>query len=256
MDVPRGGPKWVADGYDVHCIALPGFGESVVSDDALTLTTEYTLELFVQYIRIYLQNNCLSDSGPKARFVGHSFGAYLASVVSYRFPEYCETLVLVNGPGIFPILGSNTIYWCAIFKYGFPNYYARQIGWCINAVVFSWLSFINCENVQLYWTVAQMTCKDGIGESLASKFVFFDGLRGRFLCTALADMLYSTTAPIAMIWGSNDMITPLHFFRLFNFRRPSYARGNYKCITLSYERTRIRQHFIRYIRQSKTCDTY
>lgn len=209
-------PQLVSDGYEVHCIALPGFGESSVSNDALHLTTKDTLELFVQYIRSYIQTNCPSSDGPRARLIGHSFGAYLATVVSYRFPECCDALVLVNGPGIFPILGSNTIYWCVIFNMGFPNFYARQIGWYINAVVFSWLSLTNCENVHLYWSVAQMTCKNGIGESLTSKFVEFDGLRGRFNCTVLSDVLSSTTTPIAMIWGANDNITPLYLASVFS----------------------------------------
>lgn len=206
-------PSLVEKGYEVHCLALPGFGETFITENILKLSKEQLLQLFVNYIKVYIHETCPST---KAYVVGHSFGAYLAAALACRHPECCEVNVFVNGPGIFPILDASSIYWCILFNWGVPNFLARQIGSSLNAVLFAYLSFSHYTDPLVYWDIAQMTCSESFGDILVSRFIFFDGYQGRFNCTILSELVSSETVPIAMVWGTNDIITPLHVAEFFS----------------------------------------
>lgn len=201
-------PLLVADNYVVHCIALPGFGETLISANVLNLNANDLLDCFVKYLSAYIKLNCLD----RVRVIGHSFGAFLATALACRFPEGCEMMVLVNGIGIFPILGPTTIYWCILFYFGFPNGLIKRFGNNFNLVVFAYLSVVNCVDPYVYWNIAQMSCIDSIGEILISRFIEFNGYQGWCKCTLLSELLTTDTIPpIAMIWGIDDHLTPLCF---------------------------------------------
>jgi pimeloyl-ACP methyl ester carboxylesterase len=204
-------PMLVEDGYEVHCLALPGFGESLVSDSILHTRVEHLLDFLIDYVKKYMDQNGVS----RAYVVGHSFGAFLASVFCCRYPQYCESVVLANGPGIFPILGELTIYWCILFKGGFPNFFLRQIGSYVNTVLFAYCSLRGWNDPNSHRIIAQMTCAESFGESITSRFVYFDGFQGRFHCTVLSELLSCETSPIAMIWGIEDHLTPLQLGTTF-----------------------------------------
>ena len=202
-------PSLVQQDYEVHCVALPGFGESEVSTEILKLSPTELKMFYVQYFLAYVKSNCLSV---KPCFIGHSFGGFLISCFASIYPDMCASLVLVNAAGIFPIFGRETMRWGALFKSGFPNFYMRQIGYVINVAVFAYYSVYKNSNALDHWNIAQMTCRDNFGESVVANFVNFNGFGTSWNCSTFAEFLNtSNPVPLSLVWGSDDTIMPLKY---------------------------------------------
>ena len=203
-------PTLVQQQYEVHCIALPGFGESIVDiDEILDLSPSMLKQFYVHYLDSYIKLNC---SSVKPILLGHSFGGYIASAYAGTYPEYCDLIVLVNAAGIFPVFGRETSLWGTVFKSGFPNFYMRQLGYLVNSISFTYLSICNTSKAIDYWNIAQMTCSDSIGETLVSRFIYYDYCNISWNCPTLGELLGSRSPiQVSIIWGSDDTIVPLKY---------------------------------------------
>lgn len=210
-------------GKQVHCIALPGFGETMVLElDLLSLSPSALKEFFIEYLRAYIllhfHANTSTFEDLSANHIntpviaGHSFGGFLVSALICKHHNLCKSAILVNAAGIFPIFGRETMRWGALFKSGFPHYYMRQLGYLNNGLIFSYFSnFEAGVSPASYWNVALMNCKDNFGETLVSRFVHYNGWNCHWKCCTLPKLLTTTgLCPLAMIWGADDTIIPVH----------------------------------------------
>jgi pimeloyl-ACP methyl ester carboxylesterase len=200
--------------FEIHCIALPGFGETVVSNELLQLNSKQLKDFYAKYLATYITLNCNS----KPHLVGHSFGGFLVSSLVVEFPNLCESFVLCNPAGILPIFGKDTMMWGLLFKFGFPKIYyiTRRIGLFINLSYFAYNSIKNNYDPYDYWSILQMTmnCSENFGETVVSKFVYFNGIETYWRDCTLADLLSTKIPPLSLIWGHDDTIVPLAYAKI------------------------------------------
>lgn len=197
--------------FEIHCIALPGFGETIVSNELLQLTSKQLKEFYANYLAKYITLNCNS----KPHIVGHSFGGFLISSLVVAFPNLCESFVLCNPAGILPIFGKDTMMWGFLFSFGFPKIYyiTRHIGLFINLSYLAYNSIKNNYNPYDYWNILQLTmnCTENFGEKLVSKFVYFNGTETYWRDCTFAELLSTKIPPLSLIWGHDDTIVPLAY---------------------------------------------
>lgn len=200
-------PTLLHHGYGVHCVSLPGFGESTVSMEALTtLSSEELLEFYVEFLRHYIQQYFPHT---KPVLVGHSFGGYLVSTFICKYGKLCTCAQLFNSAGLFPIFGSHTVFWGAMFWVGFPNRFVRKLGVLFNIVVAFTIYVLDYPDKVGYWNMAQMSCRENQADRLISKFINFTGFTSHWKCTSFVGMITSDQLPpIHFIWGEDDTIIP------------------------------------------------
>lgn len=200
--------------FEIHCIALPGFGETIVSKELLQLNSTELKEFYANYLAKYITLNCKS----KPYVIGHSFGGFLLSSLVVAFPNLCESFVLCNPAGILPIFGKDTMMWGLLFSVGFPIIYfiTRHVGWFINLSFFAYNSIKSNYNPYDYWSILQMTmnCSENFGEILVSKFVSFNGIETYWRDCTLAELLSTKIPSVSLIWGHDDTIVPLAYAKI------------------------------------------
>ena len=200
--------------FEIHCIALPGFGETIVSNDLLQLNSKELKEFYAIYLAKYITLNCNS----KPHVIGHSLGGFLVSSLVVAFPNLCKSFVLCNPAGILPIFGKDTMMWGLLFNIGFPKIYfiTRHVGRFINLSYVAYNSIKNNYDPYDYWSILQMTmnCSENFGETLVSKFVYFNGIETYWRDCTLAELLSTKIPPLSLIWGNDDNIVPLAYAKM------------------------------------------
>jgi pimeloyl-ACP methyl ester carboxylesterase len=204
--------------FEIHCIGLPGFGESIVSIELLQLNSKQVKEFYTKYIAKYITKNC----NTKPHIIGHSFGGFITSSFVVEFPNLCESFVLCNPAGILPIFGKDTMMWGFLFSFGFPNLYyiIRHIGWFINISYYAYSSITNNYNPYIDWNILQMTmnCSENFGEKIVSKFIFYNGIETYWRdCTMIELLSIKKSPPISLIWGDDDTIVPIEYAKIIGY---------------------------------------
>lgn len=166
-----------AGNYEIHCLALPGFGLTVVDNlqKFLSLSSKQMKEELVEFVHSYIRKR-FQEQQPQPVVVGHSFGGFIAAQID---PGLCKHLVLINPAGLFPIFGAHTVFWGAIFYWGLPNSLFRRFG-----------RFLRC-----------------LGDVVVSKFVDFTGWTARWKHPVFGALMTAST-PTTFVWGENDAIIP------------------------------------------------
>lgn len=172
-------PILVSAGYRVHCLALPGFGLSTTTINIEKTSSKQVLQLIIGFIDQYINKNMST----KPILIGHSFGGYLATWYTVKYPNKISHLILSNSTGIYPLAGNNSFYWLIVFKYG----------------IFIMDQIVNPEN---------------IGHKMVSKFMDVNILlgSGQFKHNNI-HKLVTNIVPITFIWGIHDIILPIYCAR-------------------------------------------
>lgn len=201
-------------GFEVHCIAFPGFGESIphLARQFLQLSSKQMLDYLLAFIATYIQTNLSA----KPILVGHSFGGYLVSAFACRYKVACESIIVSNCPGILPIFGNDTMYWAVLFKWGGPNSLFRKCSWLFRAAMHWYFSLSGPMNHLTWWNVVQMSSKDNVGHRVIRKFVHINCSQCAWKHSVLHEMVRDCTTPVAMIWGTDDTIVPLRTTHLLS----------------------------------------
>jgi pimeloyl-ACP methyl ester carboxylesterase len=200
--------KLAEKGYIVHCISLPAFGGSIVSQKLLNLTPTEILIFYSNYIAEYIINNIGKHNPPI--IISHSLGSYIASFFASQYPKLCKSKIIING-SVFNIFGKNVYYWGLLFKYGFPNYYAKKIGYILNCLFFTWYYFISGKNLLHYINVLEMTCRENFGELILSKLINLEKGKLKMHLSIFPYMISTNNfPPISIICGEKDPMLPMH----------------------------------------------
>jgi len=204
-------------GFIVHCVSLPGFGGSSVTDSAalLSLAPSSLQQFFVDFLHEYIKVNVHSA---KIHLVGHSFGGYIVSSFVSLFPDVCSSFILINSAGVLPVNGDDSWFWAILFKLGIPHYPARLFGNIINPIIHSCFALTGTYDALSHWNLAKMTCSESYGETLVSRFVYFtDYLRkSSWHCHTFSQLVTNKCPAIGFVWGSDDTIIPLHIAQLLS----------------------------------------
>jgi len=200
-------------GYIVHCISLPGFGGSTVSDKLLNFTAIEILTFYSNYIAEYIVNNIGKHNPPQ--IVSHSFGSYIASFFASKYPNLCKSNTIING-SVFNIFGKDVFYWGLLFKLGFPNSYTKKIGYIINFLFFTYYYLTSEKNLLRYINVLEMTCRENIGELILSKLIHYENNRLKMYVTIFPYMVTTKNYPsMSIICGENDSMYCSEFLSNF-----------------------------------------
>lgn len=181
-------------GSRFYFIDLPGFGKSY---------TEYSHLGFHHYTR-WIEQFLTAMRITQARFVAHSFGAYLTLEFARTHPERVQTLVLVSPAGLFPILGYNGMLWAILFKvFRFP-YFIMYFRW-----IWRLLYRLGCfRHSVAYWLSCYGDRKSTMGKLVADS-VTLTWNCGFWNRPALGWLL-EIPAPITLVFGENDTLIPSH----------------------------------------------
>jgi pimeloyl-ACP methyl ester carboxylesterase len=166
-------------GYQVHLIDLPGFGQSSLPPQV------WGVEDYMHFVVAYL-DDCRLD---RLAVLGHSFGGRVGLVLAAEHPDRVSKMVLADAAGLRTPLS---------LRKQARNFFARAIRQTLNAVGLDAL---------------RARLQDNYNRRYASEDYLNAGpLRETFLRVIGQDLTsYAARikAPTVLIWGSQDTDTPL-----------------------------------------------
>jgi pimeloyl-ACP methyl ester carboxylesterase len=208
-------------GFIVHCISLPAFGGSTVSNKILNFSPMEILIFYSNYIAEYITFNVGKNNPPQ--IVSHSIGSYITCFFASKHPKLCKSITIVNG-SVFNVFGKNMFYWGLFFKYGFPNYYAKKFGYIINYLFFQYLHFKQETNLLHYIQVLEMTCREIFGELILSKLISFEKNKLKMDICVFPHMISTNHyPPISIICSEKD---PMFSFQCNDLLSKFYTEKN------------------------------
>lgn len=198
-------------GYTLYCVVLPGYTGSEISDVFYSLNSKQILAFYDHFFQDFIEKVLAIEN---TIILGHSFGGFLASSLSYHCQNLVSSVVLVNAAGIYPTLGISGMYWALIFKLGFPNRFARLFGRFLNPLLYYLTKEDRGEGAKYirYWDYMQMTCSENYGDLIVSKFITFASpFKSFWNETTLSKLLkVAESKRMSLIWGYDDSIVPFH----------------------------------------------
>lgn len=243
-------PWLVRAGFgEIHCIALPGFGESPILDAERLLRNASTAGQMIRFMMAFMDDYIASTVSSAPVLVGHSFGGALVSAMVAARHQQCDDAddhnlapvsgaILSNCPGIVPIFGAWSMYFAVMFHWGAPNVLARPLlqrmrpFW--NSTVWL-LAKVPHGCADLEWQLQAMASAHNIGHRIVAIFARATLTHGRFESNILPQLLLlrmrrpeKTTAmpppPVSLIWGADDVVVPLNSATLLSSLGENGAR--------------------------------
>jgi len=200
--------KIAEKGYIVHCISLPAFGGSTVSNKLLDFQPIDILVFYSNYIAEYIINNIGKNNPPQ--IVSHSFGSYITSFFASKYPHLCKSTTIIDNSR-FNIYGKYAFYWGLFFKLGFPNYYVKKIGYIINYLFFTYFNCIFDKNLLHYINILEMTCRENFGELILSKLIQLENFKIKMYVNIFPYMISNVNyPPLSIVCGKKRSILPNH----------------------------------------------
>jgi pimeloyl-ACP methyl ester carboxylesterase len=172
------------NGYAVFAPDLPGFGHAAVPDHV------YTLSDYAQFLDEFLKKNHVQ----KPVLLGHSFGGRVSLKYQMDYPDHVRALILTGTPGFTPVPRKKILISMAIAKAG--------------KLIFSvWPLSVLRETVtrQYYYLV-------GARDYYRANGVMRDIFK-RIVQEDLKATLPAVHVPCLLLWGADDIITPLWIAR-------------------------------------------
>ena len=169
------------DRYKVYALDLPGFGESEEPKEPIGS---------FEYAEI-LKNFMIDEGIEKADFLGHSFGGKLSIIMGSKYPHMVNKIVLVDSAGLIPKRG--------------PKYYIRV--YSFKTLRFIYKNFF-------FWIKDDERMEKFYKRFGSDDYQDSSGVMRKILVKLvnenLKDLLKTIKAPTLIIWGDQDMDTPLY----------------------------------------------
>lgn len=181
----------------VLIVDLPGFGKSHTTQSV----SDY-LQFWVSALHDFVRHLGIT----RARWLGHSLGAFIAIALAHAHPQLVQTLVLISPAGIFPTLGPFGYYFSVVFKLGFP-YVLRAF----RAVVYVLSHFVRYRE-WMYFLICYCDRKTFAHHAL-QQFIHLHWRKTfwtNFKLVELLELAQLHGIPISLIYGEHDPLTPYH----------------------------------------------
>lgn len=166
--------KEQADVGDIYCLDLPGFGASPMVKKSMTLADySASIEGFVKKLKL-----------EKVILIGHSFGGRVAIKLAGAKADWLKKIVLVDSAGLIHNKNRKKLY-AFLAKLAKPIF---------------WPKFMKPLRAKIYWKLG------------AQDYVATPRLNETFvgvIAEDLADILSAINVPTLIIWGNQDIETPL-----------------------------------------------
>ncbi len=206
-------PYLIQNGYEVHCISIPGFGQSTISSlsefEQIDVSNQINIinESIVKYIVI--------NSIERPIIVGYSFSGVIVSRLVSSYPNVCKKFIIINSIGLFPGIADDGHYWTLLFYFGMPNSVIRLFDFLLKPLIYL-LEHVKIMNEpSLLWFVYQIFCYENIGHKILSKCIQRKGSKYSWEQTIFCDIFFSQTPPCKFIWGSDDSIIPIEHAKFY-----------------------------------------
>ena len=169
------------DRFKVYALDLPGFGESEEPKEAMG-SFEYA-----KIVKGFMEDEGIA----KASFIGHSFGGKLSIIMGSKYPNMVNKIVLIDSAGLIPKRGL--------------NYYIRVYSFkTLRFIYKNFLFWIKDEKrmERFYQKFGSVDYRDSSGVMRKVLVIVVN--------ENLKDLLKTIKAPTLIIWGDQDMDTPLY----------------------------------------------
>lgn len=173
------------DRFKVYAIDLPGFGDS---DEPLEVMDSF---VYADIVKKFIEDEKLS----KVKLVGHSFGGKLSIILSAKYPELVDKVVLIDSAGLIPKRALD--YYIKVYGFKTLRFFYKNL--------FFWLK--DEEKLEkFYKKFGSDDYQDstGIMRRILVKVVNED----------LSPILKDIEASTLLVWGDKDEDTPLYMGKI------------------------------------------
>lgn len=201
--------KRLASTFDIYSIELPGFGRSTTTADRgrmLRMSNTEICDFYGACFREFIETEM---DGRPVCIVAHSFGGFLASEFSSRYPEYVDRLILVSCAGVMPIFGEWGNYWGVMFWASLPQSLLRTASYIsVDVVVIIFLRWLRMSSFAHYY-FRLLSHRLAYGDRLVGRFIQIGSVWSQWRQPTLCRLL-RLNKPLAFIYGEHDTIMPSH----------------------------------------------
>ena len=169
------------DRFKVYALDLPGFGESEEPKEAIS-SFEYA-----EIVKDFM----IDEDIAKASFIGHSYGGKLSIIMGSKYPHMVNKIVLIDSAGLIPKRG--TKYYIKVYSFKILRFIYKNF--------FFWVKD-DKRLEKFYKKFGSEDYKDSTG--------VMRRILVRVVNENLKDLLKDIKAPTLLIWGDQDMDTPLY----------------------------------------------
>lgn len=177
--------------FKVYAIDLPGFGKSEMPKEVFG-SPEYA-EIINQFMKL--------ESIDKATLIGHSFGGKISIILGSKYPELIDKIVLIDSAGLIPKRGA--------------KYY-------IKVYSFKTLRFIYTK--LFFWIKDEKRMEKFYKKFGSDDYQDSSGIMRKILVKVvnenLKPILKEIKAPTLLIWGDEDLDTPLYMGKIMEEEIP------------------------------------
>ncbi len=164
----------------VYAPDLPGFGDSVIPDRALTLDD------YVSFLEAYFKKNRITEPV----IIGHSFGGRVALRYTLVHPKSAAALVLTGAPGYTPVPRKKLLLFIAVAKIGKLFFFIPLVS-ALRDHVRRWYYYVvGARDYYRAEGVMRDTFKNIVREELVTS-------------------MKTVQIPTKLIWGRDDVIVPV-----------------------------------------------
>lgn len=212
--------KMAENGYIVHCISLPAFGSSTVSEKILNFNSIELLIFYNNYIYEYIINNIGKNNPPI--IVGHSFGSFILSYFASNNPHLCKSIILVNG-NVFNIFDNYNFYLKSnILKY------------IINYLSFTYFYLTHNNNLLNFINIAHQICRENFGELIISKLLISEKGKLKMNISSFPYMISTINyPPISILYDEKDNSYNNELLSIFFREKKEIIKINYEKIPIT-----------------------
>ena len=167
--------------YKVYALDLPGFGGSSEPKEAIDSFQ------YAEIVREFLKEMNIE----KATFIGHSFGGKLSIILSSKYPDLFDKLVLIDSAGLIPKRGLK--YYTKVYSFKTLKFiYRKMFFWIKNEK--------RMENFYKKFGSDDYRDSSGVMRQILVKVVNEN----------LRPLLKDIKASTLIIWGDQDDATPVY----------------------------------------------
>lgn len=167
--------------YKVYALDLPGFGSSSEPKEAIDSFQ------YAEIVREFLKEMNIE----KATFIGHSFGGKLSIILSSKYPDIFDKLVLIDSAGLIPKRGLK--YYTKVYSFKTLKFiYRKMFFWIKNEK--------RMENFYKKFGSDDYRDSSGVMRQILVKVVNEN----------LRPLLKDIKASTLIIWGDQDDATPVY----------------------------------------------
>jgi len=103
----------LSNSYNIVLLDLPGYGRTKVMPPLRDPCNHSAVDFNLLFIDTFME----SCGCPRARVLGHSWGAYNCIYFAHRYTHRVSELIVMDSPGIAPTLSNYGAYLAFVFKY-------------------------------------------------------------------------------------------------------------------------------------------